>query len=25
LIDGMSGAVQRVLEIAGMLEQYRAT
>jgi len=24
-IDGMSGAVQRVLEIAGMLEQYRAT
>ena len=25
LIDGMSGAVQRVLEIAGMLEQYRTT
>lgn len=24
LIEGMSGAVQRVLEISGLLEQYRA-
>ena len=25
LIDGMSGAVQRVLEISGLIEQYRDT
>jgi anti-sigma B factor antagonist len=25
LIDGMSGAVQRVLEVSGLIEQYRAT
>jgi anti-sigma B factor antagonist len=24
LIEGMSGAVQRVLEVSGLIEQYRA-